>query len=82
MKKNLEEIVSEISKLDYSSVYNWIEYNVIEVKNNNELVITCGGPSIRIYIDSGVIIGQEGFSSQRVFVDCETELFEQVFMEV
>ena len=78
-KKQLEEIVVEINILQEEEVFDWIEENVIEVQNKNELVLTCGGPSIRLYIDSGVLVGQSGFSSDRIFVDCNTRKFEEFF---
>ena len=73
----LEEIVTEIHLLNEENVSEWIEENIIEIKNNNELLITVGGPSIRLYIDSGVLIGQKGFSSDRVFVDCNTRIINE-----
>lgn len=78
-KKHLEEIETEISLLQEEEIFDWIEEHILEVQNKNELVLTYGGPSIRLYIDSGVLIGQSGFSSDRVFIDCNTRKFEEFF---
>lgn len=75
----LKELSNEIERLPYEDTYKWIEENIIEIQNNNELVYTYGGPSIRIYIDSGVIRGTNGFSDEPIFVQRNTEVFEDFF---
>mgnify|MGYP005988848133 FL=1 len=79
LEKQLEEIVVEVNQLQEENVSEWIEENVIEIKDNNELVITSGGPSISLYIDREVLIGQSGFSSNEVSLNCSTEKFEEFF---
>ena len=78
--KQLETLVEEIEQLTYVDIEDWIEENILEIKNNyNELVLTVGGPSIRLYIDCGVIRGQKGFSSNPVFLECNTTIFSDYF---
>jgi len=80
VKNTIKRLAKEINKLEYSDVPEWIEENILEVTSNyNELRYTIGGPSISIYIDSGVIIG-ETFSDS-VIVKCNTHIFEEYFDE-
>ena len=84
-KKQLEEMVQEINLLQEEELYDWVKENVLKVHNKNELVLTYGRPSIRLLIDRGVLIGQRGSSSKRVFLDCNTkklEAFFEAFFEV
>ena len=73
-KNNLEEIAIEIESLTYENVDKWIEENVIHIESSNELVLTCGGPSIRVFIDCGVIKGYQGAFDEPTFVSCCTSV--------
>ena len=82
-KEQLETLSNEIEQLTYDEIADWIEENIVEIRNNyNELVITAGGPSIRLYIDSGVIRGQKGFSSNPILIDCNTSKLEEYFYDL
>lgn len=81
-KEQLQILSNEIEQLTYEEIADWIEENIVEICNNyNELVITLGGPSIKLYIDSGVIRGQKGFSSKPIFIECNTSELEEYFYD-
>lgn len=75
----LKQLSNEIEKISNQDIYEWIEENIIEIQNNNELVYTYGGPSIRIYIDRRVIKGTKGFSDEPIFITRNTEVFKDFF---
>lgn len=79
-QKHLETLADEIERLSHEDIGDWIEETILEIKNNyNELVLTAGGPSISLYIDCGVIRGQKGFSSNPIFLECNTTIFSDYF---
>jgi len=79
-KKQIKTLADEITQLGHENIEEWVGEYVLDIQNNyNELIITVGGPSIRIYIDCGVIRGQQGFSSDPVFMECNTSVFEDYF---
>jgi len=81
-REQLETLANEIEQLNYEEIEGWIEENIVEISNNyNELIITVGGPSIKLYIDSGVIRGQKGFSSKPIFIECNTSELEEYFYD-
>lgn len=71
-KNHLEEIAIEIESLPSENADMWIEENVVHIESLNELILTCGGPSIRVFIDCGVIKGYQGAFSEPIFVSCNT----------
>jgi hypothetical protein len=75
----LKNLSIEIENIKNENVGVWLEENIVHIQDNNELIYTHGGPSITIYVDSGIIEGCEDFSSEIVSVSVNTEVFKEYF---
>ncbi len=73
----LKDLSIEIENIKDENVGVWLEENIVHIENNNELIYTYGGPSIRIYIDSEIIKGYKSSSSEPVFVSVNTQVFKE-----
>lgn len=73
-KNQLEKLVLEIEQLDYSTILDWVEKNIIDIPNPNTLHYCTGGPDITIFIDSGVLKGSYSFSAP-ILLNCNTAIF-------
>lgn len=73
-KHQLEKLVLEIEQLDYSTILDWIEKNIVEIPNHNTLYYCIGGPAITIFIDSGVLKVSHGLSAP-ILLNCNTAIF-------
>ena len=70
----LKKLVLEIENLDYSTILDWVEKNIIDIPNPNIFLYCTGGPAITIFVDSGVLKGAHGFSAP-VLLNCNTTIF-------
>ena len=73
-KSKLKKLVLEIEQLDYSTILDWVEKNIIDIPNPNIFLYCTGGPAITIFVDSGVLKGSHGFSAP-VLLNCNTTIF-------
>lgn len=73
-KNHLEEIAIEIENLTSQNVDVWIEDNAVHIASFNELILTYGSPSIRVYIDCSVIKGHQRAFDEPTFVSCNTSV--------
>lgn len=80
-KNQLEKLVLEIEQLNYSTILDWVEKNIIEIPNHNILRYTIGGPTITIFVDSGVVKGSHGFYAP-ILLNCNTTIFRDFLSEV
>ena len=81
LKHQLKKLVLEIEKLDYSTILDWVEKNIVEIPNHNILRYTIGGPTITIFVDSGVVKGSHGFYAP-ILLNCNTTIFRDFLSEV
>ena len=70
----LKKLVLEIENLDYSTILDWVEKNIIDIPNPNIFLYCTGGPVITIFVDSGVLKGSRSFSAP-VLLNCNTTIF-------
>jgi hypothetical protein len=75
----LKNLFVEIETIKNENVGEWLEENIVHIQDNNELIYTHVGPSITIYVDSGLIEGFEYFGSESVCVSVNTEVFKKYF---
>ena len=80
-KKHLEEIAIEIESLTSQNVDEWVEENVLHMESFNELILTYGGPSIRVYIDCSAITGHRSAFAEPTFVSCNTSVLKD-YLEI
>ena len=80
-KNQLEKLVLEIEQLDYSTILDWVEKNIVEIPNHNTLHYCIGGPAITIYIGSGVLKGSHGFSAP-ILLNCNTTISRDFLSEL
>ena len=80
-KSKLKKLVLEIEQLDYSTILDWVEKNIVEIPNHNTLHYCIGGPAITIFIDSGVLKGAHGFSAP-ILLNCNTAIFRDFLSEL
>ena len=73
-KNQLEKLVLEIEQLDYSTILDWVEKNIIDIPNPNIFLYCTGGPAITIFVDSCVLKGSHGFSAP-ILLNCNTTIF-------
>ena len=70
----LKKLLLEIENLDYSTILDWVEKNIIDIPNPNIFLYCTGGPAITIFVDSGVLKGVRSFSPP-VLLNCNTTIF-------
>ena len=73
-KNQLEKLVLEIEQLDYSTILDWVEKNIIDIPDPNIFLYCTGGPAITIFVDSGVLKGVRSFSAP-ILLNCNTTIF-------
>ena len=73
LKNQIANLNKVIQTLDLGSVIDWIEENIIEVRDNGILTYSLGGPNIYINVYGELLEGYWG--SNRVFKSCDTTVF-------
>ena len=73
-QNQLEKLVLEIEQLDYSTILDWVEKNIIDMREGNTFVYSRPAASISIFVDSGVLKGVRSFSPP-VLLNCNTTIF-------
>ena len=73
LKNQIENLNKEIQTLDLGCVIDWIEENIMEVRDNGILTYSLGGPNIYINVYDELLEGYWGLD--KVFKSCDTTVF-------